>query len=414
LPGLFALAFSAILSDAGSRNEAPLPEKRKVVTAIFDDLQQTLDREGPAVAIDKLCAALREQKDYTNLFYALLMKKRHELGVLPIPTAPAQSLPKHAHADYEAAIREAGLLVGKLYLDEGNIPGAWAFYRMLGEQEPIRQALDKVVPVEGEDCQALVDIAYQQGVHPKKGFDLVLERFGICSAITMVGGGEFPHGPEVREHCIRRLVRALYKELFERLCAEIQRVQNFRPTATTVRELLAGRDWLFDDDLYHIDISHLGAVVQMSIHLAPCEELQLARELCEYGQHLSPRFQNNSDPPFENQYPDYAVYLAILAGDHVEEGVAHFRAKVENTDPKEVGTYPAEVFVNLLLKLGRDKEALSIARRYLATTDPRRMTCPGIVELCEKTGDFQVLADVAREQENPVHFVAGLLASRAK
>jgi hypothetical protein len=385
-----------------------------MVTELYDELQQGLEKHGAAATIERLCDVLREQKDYTNLFYALLMKKRHELGVLPIPTAPAQSLPQHVHADYEAAIREAGQIVGKLYLDQGNIPGAWAFYRMLGDQEPVRQALDRVVVVEGEDCQPLVDIAYQQGIHPKKGFDLVLERFGICSAITMVGGGEFPHGPEVRDHCIRRLVRALYKELFERLCAEIERVQSFRPTAKTVRELLVGRDWLFADDLYHIDISHLGAVVQMSIHLSACEELELARELCEYGRHLSPRFQYNSDPPFENQYQDYGVYLAILSGDGVEEGLAHFRAKVENSKPEEVGTYPAEVFVNLLVKLGRNQEALSIARRYLATTDPRRMTCPGIVELCEKTGDYQVLADVAREQENPVHFVAGLLASRGR
>jgi hypothetical protein len=68
----------------------------------------------------------------------------------------------------------------------------------------------------------------------------------------------------------------------------------------------------------------------------------------------------------------------------------------------------------LLVKLGSDQEALSIAKRYLATTDPRRMTCPSIVELCEKVGDFRVLAEVAREQDNPVHFVAGLLASRGR
>lgn len=384
------------------------------MTANFDDLQQTLEREGGQAAIDKLCTQLREQKDYTNLFYALLMKKRHELGVLPIPTAPAQALPQHVHAEYENTIRDAGQLAGKLFLEEGNIPGAWAFYRMLGDSEPVREALDKVVLVDGEDCQPLVDIAYQQGVHPKKGFDLVLESFGICSAITMVGGGEFPHGPEVRDYCIRRLVRALHNELIQRLSTEIERVQNFRPTAKSVPELIAGRDWLFADDLYHIDISHLGSVVQMSMHLPQSEELQLARELCEYGQHLSPRFQFNTDPPFENQYRDYGVYLAILAGDRVEEGLAHFRAKVESTTPEEVGTYPAEVLVNLLVKVGRDKEALNVARRYLTTADPRRLTCPGIIELCEKTGDFQVLAEVSREQDNAVHFVAGLLASKKR
>ena len=51
------------------------------MTDLYDDLQQSLNRAGPQAAIDKLCTALREQKDYTGLFYALLMKKRHELGV---------------------------------------------------------------------------------------------------------------------------------------------------------------------------------------------------------------------------------------------------------------------------------------------------------------------------------------------
>jgi hypothetical protein len=381
------------------------------MSTLYDDLQQTFDREGPNAAIDKLCSALRDQKDFTGLFYALLMKKRHELGVSPIPTGPATSLPQELHAEYEAAIRDAANLVGKLYLDSSNIPGAWMFYRMLGDPGPVRQAFESFVPAEGEDCQPLVDIAYHQGVHPQKGFDLALERFGTCSAITLVGGHEFPHGPEVRDHCIKRLVRAVHDELIERLCLEIERVQNFRPTTHKVPELLAGRDWLFADDLYHIDVSHLSAVVQMSIHLQKCPELDLARELCLYGQNLPPRCRFSSDPPFEDQYLDYGIYLSILAGENVESGVAHFRAKLENNRPEEIGTYPAEVLVNLLLKLGRDGEALAIARRFLASADPRQLSCPGVVELSEKVGDYKVLADVAKEQNNPVHFLASLLAN---
>src|SRR3989442_13368714 len=99
----------------------------------FDDLQSTLAAKGPAVAIDQLCTTLRERKDYGNLFYALLLRKRHELGVSPVPTEPADALPREAHAEYEDAIREAGRSVGRSYLDEGDIPRAWMYYRMLGE-----------------------------------------------------------------------------------------------------------------------------------------------------------------------------------------------------------------------------------------------------------------------------------------
>jgi hypothetical protein len=381
------------------------------VSAIYDGIDQTLTKKGANAAIEQLCATLREQKDFTGLFYALLMKKRHELGVSPIPTAPAAALPTELHATYEEAIHDAAHVVGQLCLDNANIPAAWMFYRMLGETEPVRQALENAAPGEGDDCQALVDIAYHQGVHPKKGFDLVMERFGICSSITLVSGHEFAHGPEVRDYCIKRLVRALHEELMQRLSGEIERVQNFRPTAGSVPELIAGRDWLFADDFYHIDVSHLSAVVQMSVHLPKSPELELARELCAYGERLSPRCRFGSDPPFEDSYRDYGVYLAILAGDKVEEGIAHFQAKLENADPDEIGTYPAQVLVNLLLTLRRDREALAVARRHLSKADSRQLSCPGIMELCERTGDFQTLSEVAKEQDNAVQYLAGLLAN---
>jgi hypothetical protein len=342
------------------------------MTEIFDDLKATLTNDGPQAAIARLCAALSDQKDFTGLFYALLMKKRFELGVSPVPTGPSAALPEAVHGEYENAIRDAANQAGGLCLDHGNIPGAWLFYRMLGDFGPVREALDKkTTVVEGEDCQPLVDIAYHQGVHPQKGFDLTLERFGICSAITLVGGHEFPHGPDVRDYCIKRLVRALHAELIERLSRDIEHTENSRPTARSVPELLVGRDWLLADDVYHIDVSHLSAVVQMSVHLPKCEELELARELCIYGQRLSPRIQLGSDPPFEDQYRDYGIYLAILAGANVEAGLAHFRAKVESSNPEEMGTYAAEVFINLLLKLGKFGEALAVARRNLvkATAD---------------------------------------------
>jgi hypothetical protein len=150
------------------------------------------------------------------------------------------------------------------------------------------------------------------------------------------------------------------------------------------------------------------------MHLTPSAELELAREMCEYGQRLSGRFQNPGDPPFEDQYRAIGLYLAILAGDNVEEGLDYFRAQAEQADPETVGTYPAQVLVNLLLKLNRAPEALAVARKYLASVDNRQISCPSIVELCQQVGDFRTLAEVSREQGDPVHFLAGLLAAQKK
>jgi hypothetical protein len=376
-------------------------------------LERMLSGKGPGAAIDELCRLLRDGKDYGSLFYALLMKKRQELGVNPIPTGPSNELPAAAHAPYEEAIREAGRLVGQLYLGEGNIPQAYAYFRMLGEPQPVAEALEKLQPGPEQDIQPFVQIAFYEGVRPQKGFDWILERFGLCSSITTLSGHEQALAPDDRRYCVGRLARALYRELTERLAGDIERREGKAPPAgLRVRELMAGRDWLFDDEFYHVDVSHLSSVVQLAVHLEPGEELEMVREMCAYGQRLSTRFQYASDPPFEDRYKDYGVYFSIIAGDNVEEGIAHFRAKAENADPDEIGTYPAEVLVNLLLRLNRTEEALEVARRFLSKVDNRQLSCPSLVELCQRTKNYAALAEMAREQGDPVHFLAGLIAAQ--
>jgi hypothetical protein len=222
-----------------------------------------------------------------------------------------------------------------------------------------------------------------------------------------------PHAPEVKQYCVGRLVRALYAELRERLLADVERQEGKMPPhdaeRPTVRELIAGRETLFADGFAHIDVSHLSSVVQMSAQLEPGPELELARELCSYGELVPKQFQYNSDPPFDDVYRDYAVYLAIIAGDRIEEGLAHFRAKADAADPETVGTYPAQVLVNLLLRLGRPEEALAVARKHLTKADPRHLSCPGVLDLCQRAGDFRAFAEVAREQGDAVHYLAGLV-----
>src|SRR5437763_16410557 len=168
--------------------------------ALFDELQRTLTAEGPGEAVERLCTRLREQKDYHSLFYALLLKKRQELGVSPIPTGPSTDLPDAAVGPYEDGIRSAAREVGGLFLQAGNLPQAFGYYRMIGETAPVRAALDALEPGPDEDVQTLVQIAFYEGVHPQKGFEWALKRFGICNAITTLGGQEMPHSAEDKQY----------------------------------------------------------------------------------------------------------------------------------------------------------------------------------------------------------------------
>jgi hypothetical protein len=385
--------------------EAPPPPT--LAPEVFERLRKDFTEKGPGAAIDRLCAELRELGDYNALFYALLMKKRVELGVSPFPTGAAADLPKETHEDYEQAIREAGRLVGNLYLQQGDLPKAWFFFRMLDEPRPLVEAIDRYQTNAEQDPQPIIDIALYQMVHPKRGFDLVLDRYGICNAITTFSGQDWSRSPEGKQHAIAQLVRHLYDQLRERLRADLTARGDTVPEEASVREMIARRDDLFADDCYHIDTSHLSAVCQYSLELADGGPIGLARELCAYGERLSSTFKQEADPPFEETYRDYRILLDLFDRVNVEEGLEHFRNKIEPA-LAQGSTFPAEVYVNILLRIGRKREALEYAKKYLGDVN-RQTVCPALYDLCQEMRDYEGLAESAKKRADGVNFIAGLI-----
>jgi hypothetical protein len=378
----------------------------------FATLRDELSAAGPLAAADKLCDHLRAAEDFQALFFALLLKKRVQLGVSPFPTGPGDDMPAHMHAEYEQAVREAGREVGQIYLSRNDLFKAFGMFRMLGELEPVKAALDTYTPGEDDDTYGVVDIAWQQGVHPTKGFDIVLARHGICSAITMVGGADLSRSPEVRDHCVKGLVRGLYAQLKERLTGDLNGRGVSVPADASVRQIIAGRDELFADDGYHIDISHLSSVVQFAMHLPPCPEHDLAVELCEYGAKLSPNLHGDTHPPFDGGYADYKVYLDIVGDRDRETGLEHFKAKLPAATA--VGnTLPAEVLVNLLLRLDRLPDAVAVAREHLADVGEQELSCPSLGELARRAKDYETLAAAAERGGDHVTYLAGLIAGKS-
>jgi hypothetical protein len=382
-----------------------------LMTSIFEELEAKLDEQNPREMVARLCEVLRERQDYQGLFYAMILGKRLELGLPAVQVGKSDDIPRRLLEPYEDAIRAAAREVGQLYLAQGALGAAWPYFRMIGEHEPIVSAIDQLEPDDSERTQQAIEIAFHEGVSPRRGFDLLLQRYGICSAITTVGQAmQMP--ADVREHCVKRLIRTLHAELRERLANELSSRGEEAPADASVTELIRRLDWPEGEEFYHVDVSHLGAVTQYSLHLPPCEELELAIELCAYGEKLSPRFRYHTDPPFEDQYRDYSIYLKVLAGRDVDEGLEHFRAKAEAADPETVGTYPAQVLVTLLDRTGRTEEALAAYARYLAQADMRELSCPPLPELCQKAGDFRPLVEVSHRRGDLVNYAAGLLQSR--
>lgn len=375
---------------------------------VFHLVEQALEQSGPAAGFELLASRFREEKNYPLLFETRLMRKRHELGLPLIETRSLEELPAEARPAYEQAFVEAAREAGNLYLAEGDIPRAWSYLRAVGEPGAVAEAVERLQP--GEGLEPVLDIAFHEQVHPQKGFELILGQFGICRAITMYH--QYP-GRRGRRESLQLLVRTLHAELVANLRHAIVRREGQAPETTGVAALLAGREWLFDDTGYYVDTSHVVSVLQFSLDLDDPDTLALAIELAEYGEHLSPVFEFRSDPPFEKIYRDYGVYLRALAGGDPDAAVAHFRAKLAEYDPGQVGSSAAQIVVQLLARLGRYQEAIEVSLQHLAGVESSQLGCPTLPQLCQMAGDFERLRRLARERGDLLSFAAAAIAAPA-
>lgn len=385
----------------------------------FDTIAAVLHDRGPGAALERLAADLDAAGDYRALLDAMLLKARHELGLPPVAPASMADIPEPQRARYEERYVEAIRLVGSRYLAAGDIPTAWAYYRVIGETEPVARAIDAYRPDEhtgdGERLGAVIEVAFNHGVHPRRGFELILEHYGTCSAITAFEG--LPgHDEALRAACAGRLIRQLHRDVAANLRADIAgRGQLAPPDGASIGEMVAGRDWLFAEDSYHIDVSHLSSVVRMSVLATDPEAIAMAADLTEYGRRLSPRLQFEGVPPFERIFDDHGVYLNALLGRDVEAAIAHFRAKIgpADRDPSSESPDPAvaaQTLVSLLVRLGRLDEAIEVSARYLAGLPDAALFCPGVAQLCQRAGDPGRLAEIARRRRDLVNYTAALLS----
>jgi len=370
----------------------------------FHLVEQALRSGGSEAGFDFLARRFREEKDYPRLFEARLMKKRHELGLPLIQIDQLEDLPNDVRRTYEEGFIQAAREVGNLFLADGNVQRAWPYFRAIGETAPIAAAIEQIESQ--EEIAPIIEIAFHEGVHPRKGFELILSNYGICRAITSFH--QYP-GRNGREDCLRILIRRVHGDLVENLKRTISQNEGQAPETRSIPELIAGRNWLFEGNSYYLDTSHVVSVIQFSLELNDRETLALGLELTEYGSHLSSLFQYRGDPPFQNVYLDHGIYLRALLGEGVEEAIRHFRNKLTEGDPSARGSEPAQVLVRLLARLERYAEAIEVSLEHLHPLDPTQLACPSVLQLCQLAGDYTQLMKLAREQGDLLSFAAGVL-----
>ena len=375
----------------------------------FAEIEKSLAERGSEACFGLLVEKFRAEQKYPQLFEALLMKKRHELGLPLLPNGPLNDLPEEKQAAYDAGSIEAAREVGGLFLARCDIARAWPYYRAIGESGPIRQAIDRLNP--GEDQEGVIEIAYNERVHPRKGFELLLENYGTCRAITYFA--QYPGSEGLRE-AARLLTETVHGELRANLRRAIERQEGEAPETDSVSELIEGRDWLFEGANYYIDTSHVGSIVQYSVEWRDTATLRLVIELCDYGKRLSEMFQYAGQPPFDNVFEDHEIYLRAVLGENVEAAVEHFRGKVDASDPYEVGTAPAQTLVKLFARLERFDDAVDVYQRRLKDSDPAYLNCPNPQQLCDMAGNYERLRRLAREDGDLLGFTAAAVQTAGR
>src|SRR5262249_46387499 len=156
--------------------------------------------------------------------------------------------------------------------------------------------------------------------------------------------------------------------------------------------------------------SHLASVVRMAPLVTDPGVIAWAVDLTEYGRRLAPRLQFEGPPPFERIFDDHHVYLRALLGQDIASAIDHFPAKVApGAAEADENTIPAQTLVNLLVRLGRIDEAIGVAAEWLADLPDSALFCPGVAQLCHRTGDPARLAAIARDHHDLVNYTAARL-----
>jgi hypothetical protein len=367
----------------------------------FDELERAIRSGGAAAAFDLLIRGARDARNFREVFSARMMQARHRAGLPLIETGEPDTLSSDARARFEKELQDAARDTGGLFLAEGDIPGAWPYFRALGDTAAIAAAIETAQP--GEHLDAIIEIAFREQVHPRRGFELILEHRGVCNAITSFGA--LPQG-DARRECLKLLLRALYDELAAAILSHIVKVEGAVPADQSVKALIAGRDWLFAENNYHTDTTHIASVLRFAPELEDEASMRLALEIADYATQLAPMYHYRGDAPFDDPYRDHAIYLRAVLRDDVDAGVEHFRAKAR--EGAEAGySFPADVLIDLLVRLDRFDDAIAASLEFFG--DDRPANGPSALQLCQMAGNFGKLREVARERGDLLAYAAGLI-----
>lgn len=372
-------------------------------------LQQEITKQddsaapSPVAILKALQKTLISQKDYHRLFDALMMQARLNQGLpLSKPTS-MEGVPEDKERDFRNEYIKAARKVGALFLKDGQLADAWAYFRTINEPEPIKAAIEKLtVPDEpDEQFDEIVNLALYEGAHVVKGVEFLLATHGTCNTVTALSQMQAQISASERRAAAAIMVKTIHSELIEHLRATVEAERPGTEIPGSLTELVEQHSWLFEGGSYHIDVSHLHSTVGFARSLTSDDpELELAVALCEYGRRLDGPLQYPGDIPFDDFYPANSWFLKALAGKDVETAINYFLKKLKD-EPDE----PDRRLISMvILDLAeRTKQLPRVMQHVLPHVgqmeDPNGFS---FTEMCVDLGLQDDLEQLAKQNDDPL------------
>lgn len=381
-------------------------------TSRIDAMKQALSAEPTSQEIvDALQQTLLAEKDYHRIFDAKLIGIRQQMGLPLTQPTSLENVPADKEQEFRDAYVNAAREVGTLFLDDGRLGDAWAYFRTIGEPEPVRAAIEKIqVPREpDEKFDEILNVALYEGAHVARGLEFLLKTHGTCNTVTAFSQLQQQMTPDERRTAAAMMVKTIYDDLQSTLRREVEaRMPVLNPNAG-IKELITGRDWLFAEGNYHIDVSHLHSTVGFARALnADDPELKLAIELCDYGSMLASQLQYPGDVPFDEYYTANRHFLRCLAGEEQDAGVNYFleRLKAEPDEPDQ--QLIAFVLLDLAERINRTEEILAQTATFVSKMeDPNGFS---FTKLCVELQQTEMLEKAAVANDDPLAYAIARLS----
>lgn len=377
---------------------------------IYETISQLASQGEHENAVSQLIAHLEENKQYHELFEALKMRLRMQLGLPAAQADREERLDEEREMKLEHGLLDACRKVGELLFADGKIREGWMYMRPVGDREVAAQAL-ATVEANDDNVDELLEVLLHEGVDIRRGYALALERLGTCNSITMFESALAARPRADQQVASELLVQHVHTELLGNLRRDIAQRESAEPQETTIEDLLQSRPELLRDGTYHLDTSHLASTVRFARVSDNPECLRLALDIAAYGRQLHPQYQYPGEEPFLDLYPASAAFFRALLGQQVDAGIRYFTQKADSVDQNQFGMVAVEVLIDLLSRCGRHEEALAAYRKRLPPGSRTMGIAPSLLQLSQRLGKFDLMREICEDRDDLLGYAAAVLYS---